>query len=291
MQVLFLVLADGGSEHLRDVETCKKTWVKTQLVNTEVIFVRRGETTKFDPESRILYVTVTNSKTEILDKTLEAISWSLVNRKFDFLVRANCSTYFDFNRTLRLLERVSAPFFGGYVMRRKPINRDSEISFYVSGAAMFFSLDVASDLVKDPPKTDSFISDDVNISGHLVSKGILIKPIRRSNPANTHIYLPASHYRMKSSHENSYASQRMDLFFELKSSKRIRGKALAIFKILSFEVHSLKSTPKGLLGFFIDLYTIGFNKFLSIRLKFWNLKRTFLSKPPAHTQIIKRRAL
>jgi hypothetical protein len=136
---------------------------------------------------------------------------------------------------------------------------------------MFFSLDVVAFLVKNPPSKSNFISDDIAITRHLVSKGYFVTPIRRSNPNTSHLYFPATHYRMKSSHNGFFASERMKLFYRLGNSKSLDAKFRAFQDLLRFEIMSLKHTPRGVVGICLDLYGLTLNRIAAIRLS--RLKR------------------
>jgi hypothetical protein len=148
----------------------------------------------------------------IYGKTIEAIEYFLKRRTYDYIVRTNLSSVWDFRRLCAYLG--TAPrsrLYAGQVL----VNPDTGISF-ASGAGILMSTDVARTLVANAHVARSLNAfDDVAIAKALLASGLGPTPLPRVDFTSLKHYeehhdkIPEGffHYRVK--HED-YRGDRME---------------------------------------------------------------------------------
>jgi hypothetical protein len=148
----------------------------------------------------------------IYGKTIEALEYFLTRRKYDYIVRTNLSSVWDFRRLREYLEtqpreRVYAGQTG--------VNPDTGIAF-ASGAGILMSSDVARTLLANAHIGRSLNAfDDVAIAKALLVSGLSPSPLPRvdfislAHYEEHHTKIPPEsfHYRMK---HTDYLGDRME---------------------------------------------------------------------------------
>lgn len=148
----------------------------------------------------------------ILGKTLEALEYFLTRRLYDYVIRTNLSSVWDFKDLLRYLETL--PRERVYV-GQTGVNPETGIPF-ASGAGIVMSADVARTLLANRRIALTLPAfDDVAIAKALLASGMSPQPLPRVDFVSLKHYeehhdkIPPGtfHYRVK--HEN-YLGDRME---------------------------------------------------------------------------------
>jgi hypothetical protein len=238
------VIASKNPEHVRDELAQRETWAKSKGSN--VIWLKGGKKTRFDNDTHSLFVEIEESYENILEKTILGIEWCNQNIEFDFLIRANVSSYFRINKIETFLSTrlPNSDLFGGYMdVWSNPRSMEQKFCF-VNGGAIFMSKSVAKELLRMDLSSKVGDPDDVAISRHLIGKGIKPTWIPRGNQSSTGIFTNRMYYRLKSSINSEISTIRMyqlDLIF-LKSNpiKRLDE----IFRLYIIEIrHFTRNFP------------------------------------------------
>lgn len=215
MKLIFLIIASNDSVHLQDELTQRRTWAQDNLA--ECIWLRGGERIHFDEYERTLRVPVEESYKNILSKTICGINWCVENIPFDFLIRANVSTYFEAAGIRQLLEKYSPneELFGGYLDFINSSAKAYHQKMFVNGGAIFLSFKTAEKLRQMDSLEWLDKPDDYAISQYLFRQMVKPTQIPRGNISNTGILTKKSYYRAKSSRNPIMASLRMQSIFDL----------------------------------------------------------------------------
>jgi hypothetical protein len=245
MSILYLVIASDSPEHIKDELTQRNTWA--EKLKDRTIWLRGGSKEFFDETSQTLHVNITEEYRNILAKTILGIKWCLKNRDFDFIVRSNVSTYFSSGtQELKISKSLNKNgFLGGYIDYHYVRGDRIYNNQFVNGGAIFLdriSADVLCSL--DPDQWEN-VPDDVAISSHLMSYGIMPTWIPRGNVSSTGILTRRFYYRMKSSANPEMASFRMQNLHRLSKESRWLKK---IFRYVEFEIDEIKSFRKNFIN-------------------------------------------
>ena len=255
MKCIFLLIASNNFEHQLDEATQRKTWAK-ELPN--VIWLRGGESTIFDPYDRNLYVPVEETYENILKKTILGINWCLENLEFDFLIRGNVSTYFVPERLNALLGKINCKedFFGGYVEFMSIENQSKRECLFINGSALFLSRSVAEKVSSINVSDWNEIPDDFAISRSLFSQGVVPTSIARGNIGQNSIFGKRAFYRLKSS-ENAYmASLRMENVDRILKEPRKFRRLIGILRYYKNEFMFWKKNYRTLYGYILSAYSV-----------------------------------
>ena len=239
LRLLFLVLAGGGTEHLRDEAAQRETWAGDDSDRHSVIWLRAGERNRFDHESRTLYVP--SNEGELLKKTVLAVDWALENMEFDAIVRTNVSSFFVIDTLIGKLymRHFNSNSFGGHLHYKKSPRTDSTGNFFISGTGIFLGKNAARLLSKIPLKEYESIPDDIAITEYLNDfLDLNIVSIPRLSLSNHHFFFTSCFIRCKSSWNNSLASKRMRLLNSYFSVEGRLEKTLLVLRIYFFELKS-----------------------------------------------------
>lgn len=187
MKLLFLIIASDNLIHIQDEVTQRATWASSDLA--ESIWLRGGNATFLNKKTRTLYVEVDDVYTRILQKTILGINWCVNNLEFDFLIRANVSTYFEIEQLKISLSKYDPQrnFFGGHLDFVRGSSSFKLNTMFVNGGALFLSQKTAK-IVKEMDYNNwTNIPDEFAMSQFLFEQHIEPTQIPRGNVANTGI--------------------------------------------------------------------------------------------------------
>jgi hypothetical protein len=241
LRLLFLVLAGGGTEHLRDEAAQRETWAGDDSDRHSVIWLRAGARNQFDHESRTLYVP--SNESELLKKTVLAVDWALENMEFDAIVRTNVSSFFVIDTLIGKLHmrHFNSNSFGGHLHYKKSPRTDSTGNFFISGTGIFLGKNAAWLLSKIPLKEYESIPDDIAITEYLNKfLDLNIISIPRLSLSNHHFFFTSCFIRCKSSWNDSLASERMRLLNSYFSVEGRLEKILFALRIYCFEIKNCR---------------------------------------------------
>lgn len=247
MRVIFLVIASQDPVHQADLEVQRLTWASSIPSDSRVIWLRGSESSVAKLSDCTLYVPCLELYTNILEKTILGIRFILENFDFDILIRTNVSTYFDFDRLSRELNRkfYTESFVGGYVDKTngKYFNSNKSME-YISGTGIFLSKTAAISLSKMDLENFKNFPDDVAISHYLASQNIPLVRMHRNNVASSHLFFPSFFTRTKSSADPSLAGKRMILLHEYFSSGGLLRRIRTSYKIFKLEISAFRNHPE-----------------------------------------------
>ena len=265
MKILYLIIASQDPVHINDEKCQQTTWRNYE--ESEVIWLRGGNSTKYDLKAMTLYVEVEDTYINILRKTILGIQWCLANLNFDYIVRGNVSTYFNCASIDKKLARFVScePFFGGYIdFSKKNSEHGKEVEF-INGGALFMNRETASMLSEMEVGEWEETPDDVAISQYLKSVGVKLKWIPRGNVGMTGILTSRSYYRMKSSANSSMASMRMKLLYAIHQEKNVIRKLFLWLKFQANEIMNFKRNFRSLQDYVLNVYSVVNSKVNSLR--------------------------
>ena len=253
-KLVFLVLASANQEHALDEYTQRKTWASDPTFDYDVFWIRGDSSRQFQLIDRTLWVPCADS--EILKKTILAVTWLTSNLSFDYVIRTNVSTYFQPSKMYERLRRIKyGDFFGGYVEKVGKNNSSfSELSF-VSGAGLFFPIQTSRKLTKLPLSSYLHWPDDVAISHFLLSQNIPLIPFTRSNLGYHYVPFLNSYTRCKTSHKPKMASIRMEYLHNSYNSRRYLEKFTYLLKLLRQEFANVNYEKIYIAGYFRNAIT------------------------------------
>jgi hypothetical protein len=218
----YLVLADGAEQNQRDIEFIKTTWGK-DLKPGQIVFLRGGGLRSQITHDQVLTVPAPSSSESILEKTLLGIQFMLESFSFDYLVRVNASTYVNHDSLTNFLKNRKIEFGGSPQVLSNGVNAPTTFNFFLSGALLVFSRKSCQLFSKLETSEYAGLPDDVAITLFMRKQRITISRIPRNNLSDTHIFLPMTHIRLKTSHVAHAASFRFPLVHQYYQTKgRIR---------------------------------------------------------------------
>lgn len=256
MKLLFLIIASDNPIHIQDESTQRATWASNGLADS--LWLRGGQTEILDCGSSTLYVNVEDIYPNILQKTIQGITWCHTNLEFNFLIRANVSTYFDLERVRSLLARYDSreDFFGGHLDFVKNSSNVSSKNMFVNGGAIFLSRKTSGRLKEMNCEEWAKVPDDFAISQFLFERDITPTPIPRGHVANTGILTKKSYYRMKSSSNPDMATIRMTRLYEIRNAKKLADKPKQYFTFYLNEIKNFRKNFSTLRNYSLQWYSI-----------------------------------
>ena len=140
----------------------KEDLIEDVMINEDVIFIKGKESVI----------------PGCLDKTVRSIEYLLKNMEFDFILRTNMSSVFDFKKVYGLLnEKLTYAGFIGYYNKNQ--------NKYVSGAGILLNKQTCLYVTNNKQLLNYNIIDDVAIGELLTKKGsIIITPLTRCEAFN-----------------------------------------------------------------------------------------------------------
>jgi hypothetical protein len=181
MSIIVLII-DSDGPHIYNYQECRRYWRKYMnlFANIKCYFLRYSNTIEdnifIDNDNNTMYIKGEESfMPGIMNKTLDAMNYFL-NEDFDFLVRTNLSSVWDFYKLQDELNKTpSTNLIKAIVGNYYGIN-------FPSGAGYILTKDIVRLLVNNRyrfNRTD--IYDDVSLGFVLNDLGIKITPGKRTN--------------------------------------------------------------------------------------------------------------
>lgn len=255
MKLIFLIIASDDPVHIQDELTQRKTWAASNAIET--IWLKGGDANHFDKNTHSLIVPIEETYNNILAKTLWGLNWCFENRNFDFLIRANVSTYFEVARICKMFEKYSPnnDLFGGYLDFVNGSGRFNYVNMFVNGGAIFLSHKTVERLLKMNHLEWFGKPDDYSISQYLFNQKVKPTPISRGNLSNTGIITKRVYYRAKSSSNPVMASLRMQALFNL-SKKSNPLERIAIYSYYYWnEVRFFQKNFGSIYNYWLNVYS------------------------------------
>jgi hypothetical protein len=211
--VKYLVLADGAEQNQRDIECIRATW-GDKLEPGQLVFLRGGSLRSHISDNRVLRVPTSPDSKSILEKTQIGIGFMLENFSFD---------YVSHDSLINFLKCRKIEFGGSPQVLAHGIKAPISLDFFLSGAFLVFSRNTCKLFSKLETSEYTGLPDDVAITLFMRQQRIAIDRIPRNNLSDTHIFLPMTHVRLKTSHVAHAASHRFPLvhrYYQTKSRAR-----------------------------------------------------------------------
>lgn len=256
MRVLYLILASNNREHILDELTQRQTWAKN--CEDTVIWLRGGAENVYDECKKTLTVSVLEEYENILQKTIIGIDWCLKNIEFDFLVRANVSTYFSVDMMKKELAKLGTtnPKFGGHLDLIRSADLTKKARLFVNGGAVMLNRNACEVLLKLDYRVFKGQPDDWAMSQFLINKNIIPIPVKRSSVAASSLLRIRPYYRLKSSNTGEIASRRMTLVHDVLNSRNPKQRIFSTLLFYFFELKNFHLNYGGLRGYLLSLYSI-----------------------------------
>lgn len=166
MKLLFLILANDTPAYLE----MQRLWQKYMNIDSNIksYFIKYDVNKLFDSDVTVhndtIYMKGENDSLipGCLDKTIKAIEYSLNNFEFDYLIRTNMSSVWDFNKIYSYITDNHYDIAGvnGFDGAHKV--------HFVSGAGILMSNSLCKELVKNKHLLNYDIIDDVSIGKLLI---------------------------------------------------------------------------------------------------------------------------
>jgi hypothetical protein len=224
MKIVFLILASNTVVNEKDLAMQQKTWARSDGENITILWVRGEDLSDYALNSRQLYVPISESYENILEKTLLATKWILGEYDPDFIIRTNVSTYFslkeceDFLKEM-LVKRIDLLGYPEVTGIRYSFIKES--FQFMSGAGIILSRRAANLLVNLDSKLYEGVPDDVAISHFLEDAELRQRLISRSNLGYTRVFIPHWYVRLKSSEDSNLTQSRFSLVDKYYKKKSI----------------------------------------------------------------------
>jgi hypothetical protein len=254
MRIIYLVIASDDPVHIKDERAQRQTWGLSEKEG--IIWLRGSGKQYFDHNSNTLFVKVADNYQNILEKTVLGVNWCLENKSFDFIVRANVSTFFDqelVKKTLINLDN-NELYIGGHVDYAQVSSKKATATRFINGGAIFLNYQSAKELAKLSPRDWEGTPDDVAISRYLESKGARLERVARNNVAFTGILTRRCYYRLKSSRNSDMASIRMIDLHRILTCKNVFMRQMYILKFHFNELKFFRKNHVNLLHYTLSVY-------------------------------------
>jgi hypothetical protein len=255
LKILFLVLAGGGPEHIRDEATQRETWASISTIHFNFLWIKAGKELTYDSCTQTLYVPCLEH--ELLKKSWLAANWCVDNIEFDVAIRTNVSTYFDVEILQKYLKRnnFSQHSFGGHLKFTKFNQISQQKSVFISGTGIFMGGESIRFFASQTIEVLQDIPDDIAISQilHLNPK-LHLHSIPMLNLPSHHIFLPRHHYiRCKSSWNSLMATRRMIAIHSFNEARFSLRKFVRFFAIQLIELKSIRIDRGSFIRYFIRI--------------------------------------
>lgn len=173
-RVLILVLSMDESPYRSLAYASKQTWDSIEVKGVETVFYfgHEGVTAKleYDPIRKNLFTGTGEGLTAIGYKNIAAMEWALDNMEFDYIIRANASTYVNKRLVHEYVQNL--PTDNLYMGVGAPYTYNGQQRTYLWGPHWLMSRDVVQKVVDNKDKHDHGVMDDVAMSMLMYEIGI-----------------------------------------------------------------------------------------------------------------------
>ena len=220
-EVTFLALCTKQEPFITHQRSQEATWANLE---TDALWLLGDENIESEAQldGRFLILQVKEQFDSILEKTIQSFRWSIENKKSNYFVRTNTSTYINLMKLNELLKNTSPMnhFAAGLKGFTNEIPDDfSENGTFLAGNMMIFSRRTTELLATMDSKKFASFSDDVAITLFLRSKGIDLTWIERNDLTDYRGFVPCLQHRVKSWTDYSVTAERMTEVHRIYSSK------------------------------------------------------------------------
>lgn len=212
MKVLVLIIS---SDTIPVYELDKQVWRSYMHLEPEIdsyFLQMRIQSSPLEVQGDTIWIQGEESFKNITRKTLDALQYCLDNQNYDFVVRTNLSSVWNYKallRHLRVLLRTQTSVYSGCKLTHNNIP-------FISGAGIIMNIDVARLLINSREKAEMFqIIDDVDFGFTLHEHGVPILEGKRTDLVfpqfcDTYKFSPTVyHYRIKQ-HDTDTIKDRRD---------------------------------------------------------------------------------
>lgn len=216
MRILMLVISSNTYSVYEKHREVWRTYMKRHP-NIDCFFIEYKPTTFITMLSQdTLYMRGVERYETIIGKTIESLEYFLTKRSYDYIVRTNLSSVWDFGRLIQYLQdKPRTQYYAGQIGTH-------EVVPFASGAGIIMSQDVAKRLLHNQRSALQYNGfDDVAIAKALHEVGIYPVSLPRVDFVSANHYIAhcneipegTFHYRIK--HEQ-YLGDRMEEPFIMK---------------------------------------------------------------------------
>lgn len=201
MKVLMLIIS-SDTESVYDEH--RKVWSSYMNSNKEIecYFIQYRDGPQ-EIEGNTFWLEGKESFAAIITKTLDSLDYFLKKDSYDFIIRTNMSSLWNFNTLLKHLETLpSEKVYNGVIGKH-------QITNFISGSGFIMTSDVAKLLIENRQIAESVkVMDDVDIGYALNKLGIECSPGKRTDFYSREIYVNSTydssdyHYRIKWNNSN-----------------------------------------------------------------------------------------
>ena len=160
-RAVILILASNNNQIYKN---CRKIWKQYMNVDTSIkVFFVYGKIPPnnilecYDPDSDIIFENIEESYPVLIQKTIEAFKIIKTKIEFDFLIRTNLTTFWDFNKLhLHLHDLPTTNCYSG----DGPLPNYNAQGYYLSGTDTIVTPEMISSIILNEHKVDFQIVED-----------------------------------------------------------------------------------------------------------------------------------
>lgn len=215
-RVLFLMLAGGSPEHMRNLYAQQLNCFEDCGENIEYLYmIADTSVIEITRDDHLLLIPVEDKYENMLEKTILALRWCLINLKFDYVIRSNTSNFFylpELNNSI-LGTFPEGKLYGGAIgIREMEFDALSETVKYVSGAGIYLDRLAVAELITIQIETYDGVVEDIAI-GHFMGRlGYEPMQIERIDITDWVPLRVGFHFRLKAWHDDEITVKR---FYEI----------------------------------------------------------------------------
>jgi hypothetical protein len=163
-KIIFIVIASPSDYYNKNKIIMNQFMNKNKNIKTFYIYGNVDKSKVFKTEHDLYFDFSENLVPGILKKSIKSFEYINKNYTYDYLIRTNLSTFWNFKRILQKIKKFpNRRCLAGDIRRRYPIN-------YLFGTGIIYSRDMVNLLVKDKNKLNYDKADDIVLSYYLHKK-------------------------------------------------------------------------------------------------------------------------
>lgn len=178
MKILILCIFDETNRTNKLLQIQRDNFVKNDLIDYYFITYDPNLNEEFKLINDTLYIKGNESLLKILDKTIKAFRYFSAVKDYDFVIRTNVSTAFNYNLLCKYLHNIPRKnmYIGGILYKLQSIDERSGITndniekyalrglWFYQGTCITLSLDVVKFILDNEHNLTHEIIDDVSIA-------------------------------------------------------------------------------------------------------------------------------